>query len=148
MHAVQTDQLELMHFTQGGDESTGVDATWPLYRDTGARNTASVYFVLSEGGRLARHTDSAEEVLIILEGSVEVTVGEETAHLTAGGIAVVPAMVPHHATNVGLGEARVVGVFSANTIVSTFERAFDQTGSQVVGTPPPEEPAHASTTAA
>lgn len=139
MQAVQTDSLELMHFTQGGDESGAVDATWPVFRDTGSTGTAVVYVSIPEGSRLARHTDSAEEVVIVLEGEIEFTISDETGRLGPGGIAVVPAMVSHHAVNVGRGRARFTGVFPSNTVVSTFEEPFDQTGGRVVGTPPPAE---------
>ncbi len=137
MQAVQTQDLELMRFTQTHDGDNAVDATWPIYRDTGATSTASVYFTLAPGMHLARHQDSAEEVVLVLEGEIELTVGDETAHLATGGMAVVPAMVPHDAVNVGAGIARVAGVFPSNTVVSIFEDDFDQTGGRVVGSPPP-----------
>lgn len=137
MQAIQTQELELMRFTQVHDGDNAVDAAWPIYRDTGAASTASVYFVLAPGMHLSRHQDSAEEVLVVLEGEVEVSIGDETARLRAGGIAVVPAMVPHGAVNVGETTARVAGVFPSNTIVSIFEDDFEQTGGRVVGSPPP-----------
>ena len=86
--------------------------------------------------RLPRHTDSAEEVLVVLEGEIEATIGDDRARLVAGGVAVVPALVPHGAESVGERTAKVAGVFSANTIVAIFDDAFDQTGGRVVGTPP------------
>lgn len=137
MQAIQTQELELMRFTQVGDGDNAVDATWPIHRDTGATSTATVYVSLAPGMHLARHQDSAEEVLVILEGELEVTIGDETRRVGAGDLAVVPAMVPHGAVNVGAGTARFVGVFPSNTIVSIFEDDFEQTGGRVVGSPPP-----------
>ena len=46
MQAVQTQQLETMRFTQSAVPGNAVDAAWPAYRETGARNTAVVYFEL------------------------------------------------------------------------------------------------------
>ena len=112
-------------------------AAWPVYRDTGAASVAAVYFELAPGMRLPRHRDSAEEVLVVLAGEIEAVVGDERALLAPGGLVVVPSMVPHEAINVGVGPARVAGIFSSNTIVSVFEDTFDQTGGRVVGTPPP-----------
>lgn len=137
MQAVQTQDLELMRFTQVHDGDNAVDATWPIHRDTGATSTASVFVSLAPGMHLARHQDSAEEVLVILEGELEVTIGDETARVSAGGLAVVPAMVPHGAINVGETTARFVGVFPSNSVVSIFDDAFEQTGGRVVGSPPP-----------
>jgi quercetin dioxygenase-like cupin family protein len=137
MHAVQTQDLELMTFTQRGDDDNAVAAAWPVYRDTGAASVAAVYFELAPGMRLPRHRDSAEELLVVLSGEIEAVVGDERALLGAGGLAVVPAMVPHEAVNVGAGPARVAGVFPSNTIIAEFEDDFEQTGGRVVGTPPP-----------
>ncbi|HEX6027248.1 MAG TPA: cupin domain-containing protein [Solirubrobacter sp.] len=137
LQAVQTDELELMTFTQAGDPDNAVAAAWPIYRDTGAASVASVYFELAPGMHLPRHRDSAEEVLVVLAGEIEAVIGDERALLAAGGLAVVPSMVPHEAVNIGAGSARVVGLFSSNTIVSIFEDDFEQTGGRVVGTPPP-----------
>jgi quercetin dioxygenase-like cupin family protein len=144
MQAVHTLDLDLMVFNQVDDPGTAVAAAWPVHRDTGAASTAAVYFELAPGMRLPRHRDSAEEVLVVLEGEVEVVVGDEHALVGAGGLAVVPAMVAHEAINVGVGTARVAGIFSANTIVAVFEDEFEQTGGRVVGSPPPAEAAAAA----
>lgn len=137
MQAVQTRELELMRFTQPADPGNAVDAAWPVYRDTGSVASAVVYVELQPGMHLATHTDSAEEVLVILDGEIEAIVGDERARVGRGGVVVVPAMVPHGAVNVGEGVARFAGVFGSNTIVSQFDHAFEQTGGSVVGTPPP-----------
>ncbi len=139
MQAIQTQDLELMTFTQRGDDANAVAAAWPVYRDTGAASVAAVYFELAPGMRLPRHRDSAEEVLVVLSGEIEAVVGDERTLLAAGGLAVVPSMVPHEAVNVGVGTARVAGIFPSNTIVAEFEDEFEQTGGRVVGTPPPIE---------
>ncbi len=136
MHAIQTHDLPLMRFTQAAVPGNAVDAAWPVSRDAGGASTAVVYIELEPGMRLPRHTDSAEEVLVVLEGEIEATIGETRARLGTGGVAVVPALVPHSAENTGGTTAKVAGVFSANTIVSVFDDAFEQTGGRVVGTPP------------
>lgn len=132
-----------MHFSHAGDETGAADAAWPVHRETGSANTAVVYFELDQGRHLGTHTDSAEEVLIVLGGELEVVVGDERSRVRAGGIAVVPAFVPHDLINVGAETARVAGVFPSNTIVAVFDTPFDQTGGRIVGSPPPEESAEA-----
>src|ERR671914_314704 len=94
MQAIQTQALQLASFSQLSDPNNVVRAAWPVYRDTGAAGRAVVYFELDRGMELPSHTDSAEEVLVVLEGEVEATVGGESRRLGAGGIAVVPAMAP------------------------------------------------------
>ncbi len=139
MQAIQTQELELASFSQTTDEGNVVRAAWPVYRDTGAANTAVVYFELDPGMELPTHTDSAEEVLIVLEGEVEAHIDSQRGRVSAGGMAVVPAMAPHGARNVGDGIARVAGVFSSNTIVAVFDDEFAGIGTRVVGTPPPAD---------
>jgi quercetin dioxygenase-like cupin family protein len=137
MYAVQTRGLPLMEFTQAHDPTARVRGTFPLFRDTGAASTAVVYFELAPGDRLARHVDSAEELLVVLAGEAEATVGEETGRVGAGAIVLVPAMTPHEVRNVGDETLRVAGCFSANTIVSVFDDEIAEAGGRVLGTPPP-----------
>jgi quercetin dioxygenase-like cupin family protein len=139
MQAVQTQDLALTEFTQRADERARVRGTFPIHNGTGAAGSAVVYFELAPGDRLARHTDSAEELLVVLEGEAEAQVGDERARVRAGGIVVVPAMVPHGVANVGDGPLRVAGCFSANAIVSVFDDEVVEAGSRVLGTPLPPE---------
>jgi len=69
---------------------------------------------MKPGHRLGPHTDSAEEILLLFEGEVEATVGDEQGCVSAGEMAVVPAMVPHALRNVGDETVRVVGGLSLN----------------------------------
>jgi quercetin dioxygenase-like cupin family protein len=138
MHVTQTQAVDLLTAHHQDDPANVVSAAWPVHRGTGARSTAAVYFELAAGARLGTHTDSAEEVLVVLDGEVEITVGDERARAGAGALAVVPAEVPHDVAAVG-GPAKVAGVFSANTIVSVFEDAWLPFGTRVLGTPPPAE---------
>src|SRR3712207_6096172 len=48
----------------------------------------------------------------------------------------VPAMVPHGMCNVGDETVRVVGFFSSNVVVSTFDQPMMPLRQRVVGTPP------------
>jgi quercetin dioxygenase-like cupin family protein len=136
MHIAHTQDTELLAAHHAGDEDNVVRAAWPVHEGTGARSTAAVYFELAPGTRLGTHTDSAEEVLVVLEGEVDITVGDERARARAGSLAVVPAEMPHDVAAVD-GPAKVAGVFSANTIVSVFEATWEPYGTRVLGTPPP-----------
>lgn len=139
MHIVQTAELELMPAHHRDEDGNVVRAAWPVHRGTGARSSAAVLFELGRGMRLGRHTDSAEEVLVVLQGDVEIVVGEERRRASAGAIAVVPAEVPHDVIGAGDTPARVTGVFSSNTIVSVFDDEWVPYGTRVLGTPPPDE---------
>jgi quercetin dioxygenase-like cupin family protein len=139
MYAVQTAELDLMPAHHRDDADNVVRAAWPVHRGTGARSSAAVLFELEPGNRLGTHTDSAEEVLVVLEGEVEIVVGDDRRRAAAGTIAVVPAEVPHDVIGAGDTPARVTGVFSSNTIVSVFDDEWVPYGTRVLGTPPPDE---------
>jgi quercetin dioxygenase-like cupin family protein len=130
------EDLELMEVWYETDPMMRLNVNFPLFLGTGTKNTAVVYFEIEPGYRLGTHTDSAEEILLILEGQVEVSLGEEVGRLSAGQMAVVPAMVPHGMRNVGEERVRVAGFFSSNVIVSTFNKPMMPFNQRVVGTPP------------
>ena len=91
---------------------------------TGDSVLGVVYFELEPGYALGTHTDSAEEVLLILQSAVEVTVGEARCRIAAGDLAVVPELVPHNVRNVGTATAKVVGFFPSGHVTATFDEAF------------------------
>ncbi len=117
----------------------GLRVSFPFHSAAGAASTATVLFELDPGAELAVHTDSAEELLIIVQGTAEARVGDEVGLLETHQVGVVPPMAPHGLRNVGDDVLRVLGTFSASTVVSTFERPFEEDGTNVVviGSPVP-----------
>lgn len=95
--------------------------------------------VLEPGGSVPTHTDSAEEVVLVLEGTIEGWIEDERGTLNQGALVLIPPMKPHGLRNIGTGTARAIGFFASATVVSTFADGvmpFDQT---VLGTPRLEE---------
>ena len=140
MLSVDTSKLELLQASFDSDpERTQVRVTFPINKWAGSRESAVVYFEVDPGNRLARHTDSAEEVLYLISGEAEVEVGEERARLAAGELAVVPALVPHGLENVGDDTLKVVGFFSESEVVSSFDEPVQPIGAAVLtqGAPAP-----------
>jgi quercetin dioxygenase-like cupin family protein len=135
MNKVNLNNLELTEFTAKDDPSQHCLATFPMFGAHGTEATATVYIELDPGDALGRHTDSAEELLLVIEGSVEVEVGGETGPLSKGEIAQVPKMVPHNLINTGNTRAKILGIFGgANNIVATFEKTWLPTNSNTVDT--------------
>ena len=95
MQAVQIDELELFEAWSQSDTGMRVRAGFPISSGTATKSTAVVYFELEPDEHLGSHTDSAEEILLILEGKGEATIGEEQAAVQAGTLTVVPALTPH-----------------------------------------------------
>jgi quercetin dioxygenase-like cupin family protein len=113
------------------DPSARVRADFPMSASRGSESSAAVVFELEPGCQVSNHTDSAEEVLVILQGTVEVTVNGERAQIGEGELAVMPAMAPHAVRNVGTKNARVLGVFTSGRVVSTFDHPWEPIGQQV-----------------
>ena len=96
--------------------------------DAGARASGSSLLEVPPGGRLPRHTDSAEEVIVVVEGEAAVTMGSETAAVPAGGTALVPADAPHEVRNTGDGVLRFVAVYAAPEVVTRYEAPVQPSG--------------------
>jgi quercetin dioxygenase-like cupin family protein len=135
MHAIDTNDYELQSV------GPGLRVSFPFHSATGTASTATVLFELDPGAELPVHTDSAEELLIILQGAGEARVGDEVARVEKHQVALVPPMAPHGLRNTGDEVLRVFGTFSASTVVSTFERPFLPGGPDVIviGSPVPVE---------
>jgi quercetin dioxygenase-like cupin family protein len=140
MLTVKTSELELMQGWFDTDpEHTRVRVTFPINKWAGSADSAAVYFEIEPGNRLAEHTDSAEEILYVITGEAEAHVGDERRRLSAGDLAVIPAMMPHGLVNVGTDTVKVVGFFSEPEIISTFNEPVQPFGAAVLnqGAPPP-----------
>ena len=131
MIAFDIDDFELVPM------APGLRVSFPLSSATGTASTATVLFELDPGATLGVHTDSAEELLIILQGTAEARVGDEVGRLETHQVGLVPPMAPHGLRNIGDDVLRVLGTFSASTVVSTFDEPFEEEGPNVlvIGSP-------------
>ena len=112
------------------DPSVRWNVTFPFI-EGGLNALSVVYITLEPGNSLPAHTDSAEELWLVLEGSVEATIGTERRPLHTGQLAAIPEMVSHELRNIGATTARVVGVLASTAIVSTFEQVVMPEGERV-----------------
>jgi quercetin dioxygenase-like cupin family protein len=131
MIAFDIDDFELVPM------APGLRVSFPLSSATGTASTATVLFELDPGATLGVHTDSAEELLIILQGTAEARVGDDVGRLETHQVGLVPPMAPHGLRNIGDDVLRVLGTFSASTVVSTFDEPFEEEGPNVlvIGSP-------------
>jgi quercetin dioxygenase-like cupin family protein len=138
MQTVTTGALELIPVSFGAPGAR-VDVSFPLNKWTGTADTAVVYFEVAPGEHLATHTDSAEEILYIVTGTGVAHAGDERGRVSAGDLAVIPAMAPHGIVNDVDETLRVVGFFCESEIVSTFEEPIQPIGLSTIemGAPVP-----------
>jgi len=140
MQTSDFNHLELIDAWYEQDPAMRIRVTFPFFAATGNEQSAVVYFEIEPGHYLGTHTDSAEEIVLILSGMVEASLGEERGPLSAGQAALIPALVPHGIRNIGDETARCVGFFAAAEVVSTFDQPMMPVGQPVVGTPPARRP--------
>jgi len=118
-------------------KSTELSESW-LEEDEAARwrtasghegaSSGSSLLEVEPGRRLPRHTDSAEETIVVVAGSARVTVGEDSETVDAGGLALVPADVPHEVQSVGAEPLRFVAVYASNDVTTTYEHPVQPDG--------------------
>ncbi len=136
MKTADLNALEMFEAWYADDPAMRITVNFPFYAATGNERSAIVYFEIEPGRYLGTHTDSAEEIVLLLTGTVEASLGDETGQLSAGQAVLIPAMVPHGVRNIGDETARCVGFFAAAEVESTFDRPMMPFGERVVGTPP------------
>jgi quercetin dioxygenase-like cupin family protein len=79
----------------------------------GAEQTVGLAVFDSGKGNVEHIHPNCEEVLYVLEGEMEHTLGDETARLSAGDLIVIPRNARHCVRNVGEASARVFISFSS-----------------------------------
>lgn len=132
---VNPNELELPTFYGAEDDPRRrVSGTFPLCSATGTKDSSMVYFELEPEFELGTHTNSGEETVFLIEGTVEVVIGSKRKQLVEGEMALVPEMVPHNFRNVGSNKAKVIGYFPKPDIVATFEKVFMPMNQKVIDT--------------
>lgn len=95
--------------------------TWLASRDLqNTDHTAMAYVVIEKGQQNPRHRHNAcAELLHLIRGELDHTVGDEHFHLSSGDTINIPAGVFHNAVNTGGEDAHMIVVYS------TAERDFE-----------------------
>ena len=138
MITAQLNELELLEAWAEEDSDIRVKFTAPISSASGTASTQVVYFTLEPGTRVGRHTHSAEQTLLVLEGTVELSMGDEQQQFSAGEVAFAPAGMIHEERNVGSETFRGVVFFSSGAVLHTWEVPLMPIGSRGFVTPPPE----------
>jgi quercetin dioxygenase-like cupin family protein len=136
---VRLGDVELTEYWSEADPTLRGRLGLPIHTGTGAASTAVIYFEHEPGEHHGRHTDSAEEVVLVLNGEAEVEAADERLRLQAGAVALVPATVPHDIHNVGESRLCVVGFFSSAAVVSHFDATLSPFGRSMLTLGAPEE---------
>jgi quercetin dioxygenase-like cupin family protein len=122
--------LELSEAWQEGDERARWRSTAATTPAAGTAASGSSILDVEPGRRLPRHTDSVEETIVVLSGAAEVLVGDEAARVPAGGLAVVPAGVPHEVRNLGRERLRFVALYAGTDVVTRYDEPVQPDGAR------------------
>jgi mannose-6-phosphate isomerase-like protein (cupin superfamily) len=96
----------------------------------GASHSGSSLMEIAPGSLLPRHTDSAEEVIVVVRGQARVLAGDEEVELGPGGVGAIPANLPHEVRSVGEERLRFVAVYADSDVVTTYEEEVQPDGSR------------------
>jgi quercetin dioxygenase-like cupin family protein len=111
------------------DEAARWRSASVLGASSGARASGCSLLEIAEGGVLPRHTDSAEETIVVVTGCAEVRVGDDAPRqVHAGGVALVPMDVPHHVRSLGPGPLRFAAVYAAPQVTTTYDEPVQPDG--------------------
>ena len=116
--------VELQQSWWEEDES----ARWQTASGYSGDASGSSLLEVAPGCRLPRHTDSAEEAVVVVSGTARVIVGDESQEVPAGGIALVPQEIPHEVHSTGDEPLRFFALYASNEVVTTYERDVQPDG--------------------
>ena len=130
MLALSLDDLDFADAWLEGDESARWRSASGHSPSNGAASSGSSVLEVRPGCKLPTHTDSAEETIVVLAGTAEVQVEDETAQVPAGGLALVPKDVPHEVRNAGDDVLRFAAVYAEPDVVTTYREPVQPDGSR------------------
>jgi len=79
--------------------------------DDGTTSSSMSYSVIGVGAGAPMHTHEADELIVVLEGTLEVRINDDVYTVGPNHTVVVPPNVPHGFTIVGESDARILGFF-------------------------------------
>ncbi len=88
---------------------------WDITRPgDGTTNSSLSYSEVGIGAGPPLHTHESDELIVVLEGTLEARLGDEISMVGADHTVGVPPNVPHSFKNAGPVVARILGVFPVN----------------------------------
>jgi len=128
--ALAPDDVELSDAWIEGDGGAHWRSAAGTGPGVGASASGSSLLEVPAGRRLPRHTDSAEETIVVTAGVAEVAVEDERRRVGAGGIALVAADTPHEVRNAGEEPLRFLAVYASPDVVTRYEEEVQPAGSR------------------
>ena len=120
LNASDLSELQMLGWSVGDDPDVGGRIATVTSAETGA-DSMTIVLEADPGKRIPLHTHSAEETVIVLNGSAIATAGDAQGPVSAGSVIVVPAFAKHGFENTGTDTLRLLAFFPAGAVISWFE---------------------------
>jgi quercetin dioxygenase-like cupin family protein len=133
MTTANLDTAEMLEAWVEGDPSVRCKLGFLIGSHNGSTSSTSLLFEIAPGYAAPTHQDSADEIAVILQGSGEVTIGDQTVSVNAGDMALLPRMVPHGVRNAGQETMRILTFLPAATVANVFEKPLAPFNQRVLG---------------
>jgi quercetin dioxygenase-like cupin family protein len=106
---------------QDYDPSMRFVAVFPVTAAQGATGSTVAYYIFEPGRHSSLHSDNAEEVIYVADGTGEVFVSGKQVKLEPGEFVVIPHGVQHDIYAYGDVELRLLSYFPTAVVESTFQ---------------------------
>jgi quercetin dioxygenase-like cupin family protein len=114
--------FEYAAFDERDPDDFRPNSRWALLVDPGGNSDVHVDDItliieeIAPGDRIPLHTHPINEVIVIQEGSPEVTLGDETEEVGQGTVVFIPAGTPHGTHNTSASAVRIQAMFPSERI--------------------------------
>lgn len=135
MIAANIDTVELLEGGYEGEPDSTIKFGFLIGSIHGSQTSTSLLFEIPAGHTAPKHQDSADEIALVVQGSGELTVGDETVQVKPGDMALLPRMVPHQVKNTSSETMRLVTFLPSATIANIFEKPIAPLGTRLLGSP-------------
>lgn len=89
-------------------------------KEAGAANVTVGELVMQHGSALRLHTHPTDEAIVLLDGEVEMVVGDERRVVSPGHTLLAPPGTPHRLINNSGGEARMYTIFPTDNPTTEY----------------------------
>ena len=114
-------EYHLSPFDESDRDDFRPSSRWALFVDvsTASTHVDNITVIIEEiapGDRIPLHTHPINEVIVIAEGTPEVTLGDERRRIGPGAVVFVPAGTVHGTRNASLDPVRIHAMFPTEQI--------------------------------
>src|SRR5262245_27804524 len=133
MESIDLNALQLTEAWPESDPNRRVRFTFPINAETGAERSSVAYAELPSGGVIPSHFDSANEVVLVLEGNVTFELDGTSESVPMGRLVQIASNAKHSVHNPGAETARLVFFFDEAADTVTFDEPLMPFGERVLG---------------